>query len=495
MAAIPHSNFPGDLTNETVELIDISEINACPEYSPSQNNIYNLKFLTPLRMERKEADKQKGKRFFDTEYFDVQQFFKLLYKRISDLYKLNFNTFPTDAIPENPAAEIIEKCFIWVDMPNETHTFDGIIGTIKFKAELNDLWKRILHFGQLVHVGQRSAFGFGKYVLIGDGLEPSIVTPVKTFLDLTLEKENLHKAFYHIKSNSDFAGVDGISPEFFELSLKENLENLIKQVQSGEYQSEDLQGVLIPKSQSKIRALAIPAVKDRLLQRAVVQILSDPIDHLLEENSFAFRKGLSRAGAARAINQARKNGYHFVVESDIQSFFDTVNWELLFKKLDVLYGYDPICDIIKKWVQSDVVFKGIKIKRFKGLPQGAVISPLLANLFLDEFDEALQNDFKLIRYADDFVLLCKSKEQAEEALEKVKSSLKNIDLQIAPSKTNIVSFDQGFQYLGYLFVKSIIIEKSAAEEKSFLGNHLKLTRLPCLRIAGSALSTLKKLSL
>jgi len=464
LSKIPASVYPGDLTADTVELVEITELCNLNYAKQTQSGIYTLKFVTPLRMEKRNEDKQTGKKYFDPEYFDVQQFFKLLYKRISDLYKLNFGAFPDESIPENPAAQIIEKYFMWVDMPKESSTWGGIIGTIKFSADLNELWQKILWFGQFVNAGQRSAFGFGKYFLADEKTFLTDLKPVKTFLDLVIEKDNLIKAFYHIKTNSNSFGVDGITPEYFELALDENLDLLINQISSGIYLASDLQGVIIPKSNSKIRALAIPTVVDRVLQRAVVQILGDSIDHLLEENSFAYRKGLSRAGAARAINNARKNGYNFLVESDIQAFFDEVNWELLLKKLDILYGTDPVYPLLKQWIQSDVVFEGIKIKRSKGLPQGAVISPLLANLFLDEFDEALKDDFKLIRYSDDFIVLCKSKEQAAEALQTVKTALKNIDLQINISKTNIVSFEEGFQYLGYLFVKSVIIDKSAYKE-------------------------------
>ncbi len=131
----------------------------------------------------------------------------------------------------------------------------------------------------------------------------------------------------------------------------------------------------------------------------------------------------------------------------------------MFGKLKALFHNDPVVDLIQQWITQPVIYEGFTITRSRGLPQGAVISPLLANLYLDEFDDILQQEnFKLIRYADDFVVLCKSKNQAKKALERVKEILKGLELEINPDKTQIASFDQGFQYLGYLFCQSMVVE-------------------------------------
>ncbi|KAF0215415.1 MAG: CRISP-associated protein [Ignavibacteria bacterium] len=463
---IPESDYPGDLTNDTVELISIKELKPVTHIlEKAVDDIYTFKFITPLRVERREEDQQKGKRYFDPQYFDPHQFLKLLYKRLETLARLNHTSLPFNGMPEVPSAEILEKYFMWIDMPKDNTTLGGIQGVVKLKMILDENWLIILSLGQLAHAGKNTSFGFGEYTVNESAADRVALQPVKSFMEIVLQKENLRSSFEHIKDNSDCNGVDGVTAEAFELNLEENLDKLSNEIRNGNYESGELLGIIIPKKESKIRALAIPTVRDRVLQRAVTQVLGDSIDHLLEENSFAYRKGLSRAGAARAINEAHRKGFNFVLESDIQSFFDNVNWELLFKKIEILYGADPVCSLLKQWVESDIYFEGIKIKRVKGLPQGAAISPLLANLYLDEFDEALQDDFKLIRYADDFIVLCKTKEQAEEALTAAKSSLEKLKLEIKPSKTNIVSFDDGFQYLGYLFLKTMIIEKEKDEDK------------------------------
>ncbi|MEM5777455.1 MAG: CRISPR-associated endonuclease Cas1 [Candidatus Aenigmatarchaeota archaeon] len=457
---IPDINYSGDLNNKSIELVELKKI-SFPEYKPLKNDVFTLKFITPLRLERKEEDKCKGGTLFDTKYFDGQQFFKLLYKRAADLYKLNTGSYPFNDVPQNPEVEIIDKYFIWVDSPKDANklTLGGIIGYVTFKAELNDLWKGVLHFGQIMHAGKSSSAGFGKYVIQGTDFGKTLIKPAKSYFHLVTDRENLLIAFKHVKSNSDFPGVDNVTPELYESDLENNINNLISSLTKGDYKPEALKGIIIPKTDKKIRALAVPAIKDRILQRAVVQVIGDSIEHLLEENSFAYRKGFSRSSAAYAIVMACKNGYKYVLKSDISSFFDNVNWEILFKKIDILFSEDPIVKLIKEWVSSDVIYKGIRIKRSKGLPQGAVISPLLANLYLDEFDETLQDNFKLIRYADDFVILCKSIELAQKALEETKAALAKLKLDINLSKTRLTSFEEGFQYLGYLFINSLVLDK------------------------------------
>ncbi|MDP3149826.1 MAG: reverse transcriptase domain-containing protein [Ignavibacteria bacterium] len=457
---IPQSNHPGDLRNDTVELISIREMEPA-EYllQKPDDDIYTLKFLTPLRMERKEEEQQKGKRYFDPQYFDPNQFLKLLYRRLTSLAFLNQISFSPNGIPEIPSAEILEKYFMWIDLPKDKTTLGGIQGTIKMKMKLDENWLKVLSLGQIIHAGKNTSFGFGEYVVNEFAAERNILQPVKSFLEIALRKENLASSFEWVKANCEYVGVDGVTPEAFETDLEGNLAELAEEVRKGSYKCGELLGMVIQKKEQKIRTLAIPTVRDRVLQRAVAQVLGESIDHMVEENSFAWRKGLSREGAEKAIEKAYANGFNFVLETDIQIFFDNVNWELLFKKIDLLYGDDPVRELLKQWVTADVYFEGIKIKRLRGLPPGAEISPLLVNLYLDEFDDALQDNFKLIRYGAGFIILCKSKVEAEQRLTAVKTELEKLILEMKLSKTNRALFDNGFQYPGYLYLKSVKIRK------------------------------------
>jgi len=447
-----------------VNLEKLPDIQFIPKVQKLIQSPIVIQFVSPLRMLRREPSID-GKRYFDPDFFDFDRFFELLYLRINK--DLLGYSIPAGGIPAYPKCELINKTLLWVDMPysDGKKTLGGIIGKVEFKAKLEPLWKELLWLGEYVHIGNNTSFGFGEYRILSLREINQHVKPSKTFLDFSLESENLFSAFQNVKSNAGNEGIDNQKIEEFEKNLFDNLKELSVSIQNKKYKPDDLLGVILPKDSRKIRALAVPTVKDRIAQRAVIQAVSETIDHLLEESSFAYRKGLSRIGAAKAINKAYEEGFRYILESDIEAFFDNVNWKLLFDKLAALFYDDPILPLIKDWVKQSVIFHGQKIIREKGLPQGSPISPLLANLFLDEFDEALGDSFKLIRYADDFVVLCKSREEAESALNEAKASLEKLKLKLKTSKTQITDFEQGFQYLGFLFLKSLVIESEKDEKQ------------------------------
>lgn len=409
-----------------------------------------LKFITPLRME-----KGKGKKYdyFEDTYFDPSRFLFLLYNRLYDLAKLNGEPIAAYQKPLIPECSVTGKNFIWADVPARDKKLGGIIGSVELKGEPDSGWQKILYMGQFLHAGNNSSFGLGKYLLNGAGIDIFNIKKEKTFLDAALSVQNLTASFKKLKLKSSAAGVDGISVEEFEGKLQENLSALNKEVREGAYKPNDLLGFFIKESETKTRPLAIPSVGDRVLTRALAEAVAPSIDKLLEENSFAFRKGLSRKIAADKIEIFHKEGYNYVLKSDIESFFDNVDWNILFQKLDSLFINDPILPIIKMSIQLPVIYNGVKFTRSKGLPQGLPLSPLLANLYLDEFDDALGDEFRLIRYADDFVILCKSKDEFINAKEKTEKELKNLKLELKTSKTQEASFDEGFDFLGYHFLQ------------------------------------------
>ena len=422
-----------------------------------------LQFITPLRMKLKNAGKKKL--YFSPNNFDAEKFLKLLYNRIYDLGKLSGAKTEEYIEPEIPTIKVKHKTLIWVDVPY-SKTLGGVIGKVVLEGELNEFWQRVLWYGQLIHAGNLSAFGFGKYVLLNTKNTIEYIKPAATLLDKILEAQNLIDSVHHIKLRSDKDSYGRKKIIEYESDLLNNLNKLVEKVKNKKYNPGNLTGIILPKGNSKVRALAIPPLNDKILQRATTQIISPSIDQLLEESSFAYRKGFSRQSAARTISKAQKDGYKFVFKSDINSFFDNVDWEILFEKLDVLFFNDPILKLLKKWIVQSVEYKGKVIERNKGLPQGLPISPVLANLFLDEFDEALQDNFKLIRFADDFLILCKSKDALLKAKAEADKTLEKMKLELKDSKTEETTFDNGFQYLGYLFVKSLIMEKNKDEAEN-----------------------------
>lgn len=443
-------NDASDLAN-VFKFVNVEEIEITNTTPAKLSLPYHLKFITPLRHARK--DKETGKRFFDPSLFDPSYFLELLLNRMNELKDLINLSLPN--IPrEIPSCELLEKNLIWIDMPF-SKTLGGIVGDVKFNSDLNDFWKEVMWCGQFIHAGLNSSFGFGKYI-IGNSSSTDYILRAESFLSESLHDDNITESFQHVKNNSHSEHKEKYQE--FEKSLSSNLNSIVTSVKTGEYVPGDLIGMMIDKTGGNKRALAVPDVKDRILQRAIVNIISPSIERLLEDTSYAYRKGLSRKTAARAIKEAKAKGMIYVLKCDIEAFFDNVDWQILFKKLDILYWNDPVLPLLKIWVRQPVLLNNIRIIRKQGLPQGAVISPLLANLYLDQFDEEIEDRFKLIRYADDVLILCKTKEDAEEAKHEVEESLKELKLEVNKNKEGIFTFDEGFQYLGYLFIKSQIQE-------------------------------------
>ncbi len=182
--------------------------------------------------------------------------------------------------------------------------------------------------------------------------------------------------------------------------LNRDIDKLIR----GEYQAPHLRGYLIPKLDNGVRPLAIPPAYDRVLQRALAQILTPALEKLMYLHSHGYRPGRSRMTARYDIQAAWRAGYRWVYESDIEDFFDSVNLQRLRDRLAAIYGDDPLVNAIIGWMSADVQFQNETIQRKNGLPQGAPLSPLMANLMLDDFDSDMEKaGFYLIRFADDCV--------------------------------------------------------------------------------------------
>ncbi|MCL4518861.1 MAG: group II intron reverse transcriptase/maturase, partial [Thaumarchaeota archaeon] len=270
--------------------------------------------------------------------------------------------------------------------------------------------------------------------------------------------ENLYRGWVRVDSNDGSPGVDNVTLDEFALSLQDNLSKLEKELSTFTYQPQPLIRYDIPKPNGKIRVLAVPTVRDRVAQSSALIILQPVIEREFEKCSFAFRPGLSRFTAIDEIHKLRDDGYLWIVDADIESFFDNVDHSTLLNRLQELIKDNEVIALTDKWIKSDVMYHGIRSKRDKGLPQGAVISPILANLYLDKFDEELlKQGLRLVRFADDFVILCKSKPKAEEALKLSEAVLNELELHLNREKTKVTTFDEGFKYLGALFIKDLIL--------------------------------------
>jgi group II intron reverse transcriptase/maturase len=214
----------------------------------------------------------------------------------------------------------------------------------------------------------------------------------------------------------------------------------------------------VAKPDGSPRALVVPAVRDRVAQAAVLNVIEPLFEVHFEEVSFAYRKGRSVKQAAWRLKELRELGYRYLVDADIDDFFNQIDHDLLFQKVSQVLSDKALFRLLRLWVRAEV-YDGERIYILdKGIPQGSVVSPLLANLFLDELDEALlARGYKLVRYADDFVILTKTRPEAEAALEFTEEVLARLGLRLDEEDTTISDFEEGFKFLGLIFLKDSIL--------------------------------------
>ena len=261
-------------------------------------------------------------------------------------------------------------------------------------------------------------------------------------------KETFLQAWEKIRANMGSPGIDRVSIEDFELNLSENLNILIESLKQGIYQPLLPLTREIPKDDGEKRLLKVPAVRDRIVQEAVLIILQPVFEKYFLDCSYGYRIGRSALQAVRRVERHIKKGEQWIVDADILDFFDRVNQELLINLLSEKIADSKIIRLIKMLIE-------LSCKDKLGIPQGAPISPLLANIYLHPLDQQLiKGPGHYIRYCDDFVILCISKEEAEKALENTKNTLERLFLHLNPEKTRICHINEGFTFLGFYFDKN-----------------------------------------
>ncbi len=207
------------------------------------------------------------------------------------------------------------------------------------------------------------------------------------------------------------------------------------------------------------RGLGVPTVRDRIVQQALLNLLHPVLEPQFETSSFAYRPGRSYKGAVRQIETWRQAGYDWVLDADLVKYFDNIQHSRLFAELQERVHDPSVGELVERWVGSGVVTRSGLILPERGIPQGSVVSPILANVYLDDFDEAIEDaGLKLVRYADDFVVMAKSKSRIEAAEGLVEQLLGQMGLELHAEKTRITNFQQGFHFLGHTFVRSLVVE-------------------------------------
>ena len=457
----------GNFSVEGVEALPIPDL-AAEENALQGRERLELQLLSPLDMNRPTHMVQAGHRRFDPACFDLPHFLSNLAGRLlAKVAATGADPGPTPPIPKTIHAEF--RHLLWLDVPllgragtgsnrSKGYTLGGVLGTVSLVGVPAE-WLPLLVLGQYLHVGEKTHYGFGRY-RIADSAAADGFRPGRWVRERASEAVALGRALDETVQKSDSAGVDGLSPSEFAFARAELIPGLSRELRQSEYRPQALVGFVARKENGRLRPLAIPTVRDRVAQRAAGAVLGPAVDTLLEDCSYAYRKGFSRQGAARAIQKAYADGFRYVLDADIDAFFDSVPWDVLFDKLRALYPLEPLRETIEAWMKAPVIFDGKLIERSRGLPQGSPLSPLLANLFLDEFDEELLGlDYRLVRFADDFVVLCKDLEAARRARDDAREALSHLGLGLSEEKTSIRPIDSGFGYLGYLFCRSAVVEE------------------------------------
>lgn len=292
----------------------------------------------------------------------------------------------------------------------------------------------------------------------------------------------LRRAWERVEDSDGCAGVDGVSLQYFAQNLEDQLALLSLDLVARTYSSLPLISFKVPRQHGGERTLSVPSVRDRVAQHALIAVAGDIFEREFENCSFAYRRGRSVNQALTLVEMRREEGYEWVVDADIRAFFDNVDHDLMMSRVAELIGDTEICDLIRRWIAARV-YDGEKIILMeKGLPQGAPISPMLANLYLDRFDEQIMGaGYKLIRFADDFLILCNTRPKAEAALRLTADLLAKLKLALSEEKTRVTSFEDGFKFLGASFVRSLCLKPPPRSKAKERGAVMVPPPLPVLR--------------
>ena len=276
-------------------------------------------------------------------------------------------------------------------------------------------------------------------------------------LERILSRENLNRAYKRVKANKGAPGIDGMTVEDALPWLREHREELLEQIRSGKYKPQPVRRKEIPKPDGGVRQLGIPTVIDRVIQQAIAQQLSPIFEPKFIDGSYGYRPNRSAQQAIQKVKKYAEEGYTTAVEIDLSKYFDTLNHELLMNMVREEVRDKRVTDLIKKYLKSGVFAEGLLVKTEEGSPQGGPLSPLLANIYLNKYDQEMtRRGVKVIRYADDIVILAKSKRAGERLLESSKRYLEGkLKLKLNTEKSKVVSVYaiRNFKFLGFALGK------------------------------------------
>lgn len=292
-----------------------------------------------------------------------------------------------------------------------------------------------------------------------------------------IDMDLMRRAFRNVKRNRGAAGIDKVSIQMFEANLEDNLAALTRKLKGRSFVPQPVRRVYIPKDPlgTQMRPLGIPAVIDRVAQEVLRQLLEPIFEPLFHKNSFGFRPKRSAHGAIRAL-ACHAEGLTVVLDADISGFFDNIPHKVMMQAVCEEIADGNILTLIERFLKAGVMEDGIFKPTSVGTPQGGVLSPLIANITLNKLDWELDaQGYCFVRYADDFVVLCTDRAQAESALRTVQETLARLGLTLSPEKTEITTYAKGYAFLGFnLSSRSRTMRKKS--ERKFKDKVRQLTR-------------------
>jgi RNA-directed DNA polymerase len=272
--------------------------------------------------------------------------------------------------------------------------------------------------------------------------------------DKVFAERNLLAAFQQVARNDGAAGVDHLTAKDFERRLPDSIWELSDRIKAGTFTPQAIRRVPIPKpGTNETRPLGIPTIRDRVVQAAIVNVIEPIFERDFAERSYGFRPNRGCKDALRRVDELLKAGYTHVVDADLKGYFDSIPHDRLMARLEEKIADGPVLRLIETFLKTDIMDEASQWTPEAGAPQGAVLSPLLSNIYLDPLDHAMAKaGFEMVRYADDFVILCRTAKDAARALELVQQWVADNGLTLHPTKTRIVDArSESFDFLGYTF--------------------------------------------
>jgi RNA-directed DNA polymerase len=287
---------------------------------------------------------------------------------------------------------------------------------------------------------------------LAEWLNPTGAKKVHSLVDKVYQRKNLELAWEKVRQNRGAGGVDGQSIEEFEQVLEEQLDRLHDELKQNTYQPQPVREKLIPKAgqPGKYRKLGIPTIYDRVCQQAILNRLGPIFEPLFDDANFGYRPGRSSKDALRKVWRELDGGSEWIVDADLRDFFGSAEHEKLMTLVAQRIADGRVLGLIESMLKAGCMTEGRKLPTERGTPQGGVISPLLSNILLTPFDrEMRRRGYQLTRYADDWVVTCRSWAEAKAALAAARQVLEKLGVELHSEKTRVIHIREGFEFLGY----------------------------------------------